>query len=218
MNTRKILSIIFLTITLGVIPIGSWYYLKQGLNYRKQRIGSLNAFGNWGDSMSLKLINGKDFSTDSLRGRFVVVSVFDPADSTDKNQIAAGKQLQRFQDAFGKERSDIYCLSLPIGQHTDSALVAAYAQRYHANSRVWRVAKATSDIPVLVDSLNLVKFGKIDNPLAKPLFALVDNKFKIRNYYDGSQKEDVNAMIEVISIIMPPKAVPSIKYRKPEER
>ncbi len=218
MNTRKILSIIFLTITLGVIPIGSWYYLKQGLNYRKQRIGSLNAFGNWGDSMSLKLIDGKDFTTDSLRGRFVVVNIFDPADSTDKNQIAASKQMQRFQEAFGKERSDIYCLSLPVGAHTDSALVAAYAKRYHANSRVWRVAKATENVPILVDSLNYEKFGKSKDPIKQPIFALIDNKFKIRNYYDGTQKEDVNAMIEVISIIMPPKAVPSIKYRKPEER
>ncbi|MEY4926726.1 MAG: hypothetical protein RI894_1162 [Bacteroidota bacterium] len=217
MNKRKIFSYIFLTIILGVIPAGSWYYLRDGLRYRKERIGALNAFGNWGKDLQIKLINGKPFNADSIRGRFVVVSVFDPADSSDKNQIAASQQLQRFQNAFGPERPDIFCLSLPTPK-SDSGLIAAYAKRYKANPKVWHIAQANDQISVLYDSLHLQQNAKAKDGIHDPYFTLVDNKFKIRNYYDATKVAEVNKMVEVISIIMPPKAVPSIKYRKPEER
>ncbi len=217
MNNRKVFSYIFLTIILGVIPAGSWYYLRDGLRYRKERIGSLNAFGNWGKGLQIKLINGKPFNTDSIRGRFVVVTCFDPADSLDKNQIAASKQLQRFQNAFGPERPDIFCLSLPTPK-ADSVSIAAYAKRYKANPKIWHVAQATEQISTLYDSLQLQKNAHAKDGIHDPYFTLVDNKFKIRNYYNATKQEEVNKMIEVISIIMPPKPVPSIKYRKPQER
>lgn len=218
MNIRKIGSYLFLTLLIGIIPGVSWLYLRDGLRYRKERIGNLNAFGNWGDSIDLKLINGKAFTADSMRGRFVVVSTFDPLDSLDKNQIAASKQLQRFQNAFGPDRPDIFALSLPVNPKADSTTIAAYAKRYKANSKVWHIAQPSSEVATLCAALNVEKNAKPKDAQHDPYFVLVDNKFKIRNYYVATQVEEVNKMVEVISIIMPPKAVPSIKYRKPQER
>ena len=216
MTTRRILTILLLAAVLFGMPIGSWFYLRDGVRYRKEKLAQLKDFGKWGADLHLTNWRGEPFTTDSLRGNITVVCAYDPAATT---ADTAAVQLERFQKAFGPDRRDIHIISLPFGAHADSATVAAFAAKHHANPRVWHLLHGDANhLQSLLDGLHIAQNTAAKDGLTPSYFALIDTNLVVRQYYLGTNKTDVNKLIQIVSMIMRPSPTAKIKYRRREEK
>jgi hypothetical protein len=223
-----------LTAVLFVLPVGSWFYLRDGVRYRKERLAQLSDFNRWGatntfefrkDSVlgvpmhhyaqkctdwSVSLTNSGQLGLDSLVNCITVVQVFDP-----KSEISqkAAAQIQRIQKAFGEERTDIKILSIPSAG-TDSASILAFAQKYPARTDTWYTAFRNDN--KMAENLHIEVNTKSNTPLQYGV--LIDQHNTIRQYYDLTDTKSVNRLIEIISIIMRPKPSPKIHFRRRGEK
>jgi hypothetical protein len=234
LSIKKILTTLVLTVVLFGLPIGSWFYLRDGVRYRKERLAQLSDYNRWGatenwefrkDSLfavplhhyvrecspwAVNLTNGAQLSPDSIKGCISVVHVFDP-----KSEISqkVAPQIQRIQKAFGEERTDIKIISIPAAG-VDSLSIQAFAKQFPARIDTWYMAFS--------DNNNMGAKLKVaaNKPAANPLQygALIDQHNTIRQYYDLTSTVEVNRMIEVISIIMRPKPSPKIRFRRRGEK
>jgi hypothetical protein len=157
LNFKRIFSTILLTIVLFGLPVGSWFYLHDGLRYRKERLAQLSDFDRWGATSEIyrtkdslfgfqysyfakkckpwqyQLTNGKALSLDSLKGCIRIVHGFDPASPT---SAAVATQLERVQKAFGEDRTDIKIISLPALK-ADSASIMAFMDAHNPRADTW---------------------------------------------------------------------------------
>ena len=201
---RRILSFILLTAVLFIVPAMSWLYLQNGKNYRKSKLKDLHDFGAFTLTAPLTDGNGNPFTADSLKKGFFIVTIM--KDAADQN---TAKQLQRLQTAFEPDRTDVHLLSiLPA-----DAKIKDFEAENKIKPRMWHVVSAAEPEKVAAD-LKLNLNAKIDSSY----FVLLDTARHIRRYYNVQNTAQVNAMAEIIAMIMKPKPTPKIKYKKPEDR
>ena len=198
------------------MPIGSWFYLRDGVRYRKEKLAQLKNFGKWTTDLSLKNLRGEPFTLDSLKGVITVVACYDPLSPVSDS---AAVQLARFQKAFGPDRHDIYILSLPFGEKTDSATIADFGSKHRANPRFWHLLRGNPEhLQTLAQNLHIAANTDTKDALAPPYFVLIDTNLVIKQYYLGTNKTAVNQLIQIVSMIMKPLPTAAIKYRRREEK
>lgn len=83
---KKLVSWIVLIAMLGVLPLGSWFYLKQGLDYRKAALEELR---------SKQTIEGNNFMSLAMQGK-TTLWVLDSS----KAQKALIPIKEQFKDAY----------------------------------------------------------------------------------------------------------------------
>lgn len=83
---KKLISWIALVVMLGVLPVGSWYYLKQGLDYRKGALQEL---------LPKQTLDGNDTILAVFKGK-TTLWVLDSA----KAQTALSPIKEQFKDAY----------------------------------------------------------------------------------------------------------------------
>ena len=233
-NIRRIITATVLTGVLFILPIGSWFYLRDGVRYRKARLAAISDFGYWGATnkyvwrndvvfgqalnyyapectdWNTPLTNGNALGLDSLENCISVVHVFDPKSNISKE---VAPQIQRIQKAFGEERTDIKIVSIPV-EGADTSDIFAFAKQFPQRKDTWYVALRNDNnmgknlkVAENKKTTDLLKYG-----------VLIDQNNTIRQYYDLTNTAEVNKLVEIISIIMKPKPSPKIRFRRRGEK
>ena len=215
---NNIWVIIGLSFFLIGLPLGSWYYLQQGLNYSLGVQEKLEVKGEV-PAFSFTDQNGQVITNDSLKGKLYVADFFFASCPNECLQMA--ENLKVVQEAF-KDHPKVVIVSFTTDPYHDTTQVLkAYADALGALPYQWYFLRGEQQ-----EMFKLAKKGfKLpadtnDNDgdiVHSPYFAVVDMEGQIRNYYDGTDSVDTNIMITHMSMIMPRKPDPEIKVEEKEE-
>jgi len=141
-----------------------------------------------GKTVDQSIVNGKVYVADFF---FTTCQTICPVMS---------KQLDRVYDAY-KDENNLMILSFTVDPETDTAAqLKRYAQSFDANTKRW--VFLTGEKPALYDLArtgyllnNEIGTGGPDDFIHTQNFALIDKKGRIRGFYDGTLKEEVDRLI-----------------------
>jgi len=141
-----------------------------------------------GKTVDQSIVNGKVYVADFF---FTTCQTICPVMS---------KQLDRVYDAY-KDENNLMILSFTVDPETDTAAqLKRYAQSFDANTKRW--VFLTGEKPALYDLArtgyllnNEIGTGGPDDFIHTQNFALIDKKGRIRGFYDGTLKEEVDQLI-----------------------
>jgi protein SCO1/2 len=101
------------------------------------------------------------------------------------------------------EDDRVHMVSISVDPETDSPdVLARYARKYKVDTEKWYFLTGPRDT---IQSLSVrsFKIGSVQEPIFhSDRFVLVDPKMRIRGYYDGTRKEDLEAIARDILILL----------------
>jgi len=191
-----LISVAILLLLLVGLPIGSWFYLQSGLEYRQELLGQLKDHGVI-PSMSLQTHTGEEFTNQMIDDRIVVASVLDF--SSEGLKTAFGNSLTKLHDQFD-ERNEVAFLMHIADSTTTDAAVEAFAEAYALTDARQCYFLRGADGEYAAKTLYNMPEEAIES-LA--YYALADTSNTVRHYYDVRKEEDVKRLVEHIAIILP---------------
>jgi len=175
----KYLKVIVILMLLVGLPLGSWLFLKSGLDWRKGKVTELKAKDQFFSAFEFSKAD-KDKLYEIMAHRTCVVKLNEPVGAEDEELI------DQFKDA--------YTFKFVSFERTD-----AQAQSWSSKSAV-RYYKPESQAPRY-------------NRIADVDYVLVDTTGFVRNYYEGTGKRILNAIVEDVAVILPRKKPKDIGIR-----
>ncbi len=192
-QTSGIVQRIALTMLLVVVPGISWYYLSEGMKYRKHSLAELKDYGKV-ETFQAKTINNSQVTADSLKGKIAIVSfILNGNDSSDIKLMANfSKMRKQFQ-----ERKEVCYLAFI---NADSSNTLGIVQRNNL------IAKNTFIAAVSKEKIKeLMQQFKVENPNLEsyPYLVFLDLESKVRNMYNATEVGPMKRMVEHIAIKLP---------------
>lgn len=216
MDTQKkkfpILKMLALFMMLVVLPAGSWYYLRQGYEYRKASLDKLQELGPVPSfsfvNYDSTLIHSKD-----LEGSVLIAGVFDYKNGLQEDLKAKiGKLFTQFN-----RREEFYMIVHLNGvsdstiQQIGETLIEDYdfefPERFYLTSGTTDFALNTYKIPASKEKLN-----------SKNRVVLIDAKQEIRNYYNLNEEEELKLLVHHVTIVLPKKQKKDIIIKRDTEK
>lgn len=204
LTKAKIIQGLGLLLFLVVLPGGSWYYLKSGLDYRRAVLKDLSDYGP---------VPGATFASQNselvaaLPGK-VLVSAFVP----DANSSAADQQgalLKKLHDQFDEREEVLFLAHL-----ADST--SGFAQKYQLTdtAQCFFVLHSREDLLAAAEKEYKLPTG------ADPAswIVLSDIQGNMRRQYDVSQPEEVKRLVEHIAMLMPVAKREKVMVRRDAEK
>lgn len=195
-GTAKWVQIGGLLLLLVALPLGSFYYLKKGADYRREALAEFGDYGRMPALDRYELLAGS--LPDSLRGNMYVLSWLADTDSDATQRY--GEIWNKLGDQF-KDSPHIYFVSFA----QDSATAYQFIDRHElAPFRevlpFLRVSKA--EFYRLAEQIQL-PLSEYDAPGTKPVVALADSSLTVRNFYDLTQEDEVKRLVNHIALFIP---------------
>lgn len=168
-NSKKGSPVVFIALSLFfvVAPIGSWYYLKQGENFRKSQIDELLPKG---DFSIKKIANITPRQIDSLFGEFYLIEVI--GDDMNDSEAAENHRKDLF-DQFG-DRPQFNIIRLKVSEDDPSLMSKNSNQLWEGNLSKSQLATTGINPP---------------SEIAMPFWTIVDIHGRVRGYYSSEDKE-----------------------------
>lgn len=193
-----------------VSPALSWYYLRSGVDYRKNSLSELKDLGAM-DFYDWKLVPAKAIQADSIKGKLTIVNVFDPQTPQGAQHSAV---MRKLFDQF-KDRRDVLLVSFLM--NTDSSATVAYAKQQNPKSyRNYRFATTTgNNYTELLKGLKLSQKGDFSASEC-PYFTYIDMKGDVKSFYDVRDNQQLGRLVEHIAmkLTIDPFDQPEIKREK----
>lgn len=189
-----LISAAILLLLLVGLPIGSWYYLQSGLEYRQSLLADLKDYGKIPE-FTLQTVQGEPFTNQDIAGRMVVASFLDFKDETLLTQF--GEVLNKLHDQFDERNDVAFLMHLTDTTATNEAIedfATTYALTDQWQCYFLRGADATSIAQQIYKTPQ-------DTPFA--YFALADTSNTVRRHYDVRQESEVKRLVEHIALILP---------------
>lgn len=186
-TASKIIQTSILFAILVFVPLGSWFYLKGGLDYRIKALAELDSLTTfqefeWTDQ------NQKVYNTER-HGNKLMIGGFLPI-SDQENYV---ERVSRLHDQFNNRSDVVFVTIVPIGQA--SSLSAKFDIK---DGEQWKWIgldlKQTND---------LAASWKMDpvNDLNK--ICLIDEKGVVKNHYDYLSDAEMGRLIEHMAMLLP---------------
>lgn len=193
-KSGNILSFAALLLFLVGMPAVSYFYLKQGYDYRKEAILTQGDFGKMPDLAALPAVRGA--LPDTLRGAMTVVGWYDPA------QAAAARQYGVMMDSVYQQFENSANLHFTtLVRAADAAEAAATFSRQHNLPEVPMVSFLEADSAAFARAAR--DFQLPVAPGTRPVVALVDSSLTIVKHYDLAKREETIGLVQLISLIIP---------------
>ncbi len=186
------------------LPLGSWYYLREGYQYRKALLDDLRQLGKVAP-VEVTDVRDSLVAFGALQGKVLVVGPVDPDNAT------AVQALQGLSDQFGESGAVAFAL---IGKNPSAAgqledLFAGQEEK-HPGMYFFIPANAAG-ADALLQSLSFSEWNG-------HTVALADTSLMIRRTYDLTLGEDVKRLVEHLTIVIPSKRTPKpVVKRAPEK-
>ena len=188
----KYLNIAGVLLLLVGAPVGSYFYMKSGFDYRMKAIEAQGDFGPMPDLTGLTKVSGD--LPEELRGNMVVVGWLD--ENEPETAMAYGNILDSLYVQF-KDSPHLYFTTI------------AKASPDYLNDWVNKHNLPLDEMLSIVSTdteefRNTAKeFNLPVEPGLEPMVALVDSSLTIRKYYDLSDREQTIGLVQLISLIIP---------------
>jgi len=148
--------------------------------------------------------NGKTITQKDYEGKIYVADFFFTTCGSICPKMSTN--LSEIQAAFATNPK-VKLLSHTVFPETDSVpVLKAYAKKYHVDDYKWNLVTGDKkEIYAMARKSYLaVKLGKpseLYDMVHTENFVLVDTKKRVRGFYDGTNKEDMNRLIEDITFL-----------------
>lgn len=188
---RKYLNIGAVLLLLIGFPTASYYYMKDGWNYRVRAIEAQGDFGKMPSLQELAPLRGE--LPEKLRGSMLVVGWLDKDNPS--STVSYGQTLDSlFQQFYASP--NLYFTTITNG---DAAFVDSFADSYELPEDDM-LSFLHSDKPLKVsgESFQLPAEAGLE-----PLVALVDSSLTIRKHYNLSKRDETIGLVQLISLIIP---------------
>lgn len=198
---------IFIVVLLAVLSLGTVYFSKLGLDFRK------------GQLSELKDIHGTiDFTSDyayyrivptTLKNRVGVVSfVFEKGDID-----PVMMQLNRIHEQFDA-RGDVMVVTMLVRDLSDgTGYIDDVFERNGIIQDMDQWVVNTGDYEMLTDLAREAYYVK-DEQFDGPIHLVVDVEGNIRRYYDADNPEEVRQLIRHVTALLPRGSEPDIKVKR----
>ncbi len=203
-----ILVTLVLLFILVVLPLGSWYYLKNGLNYRIATMSELKNYGKL-PAFSYHTFSNNNVKSADLQGKVVVVNALPLQNESLTN--AWGTTLEKLHDQFD-ERSDVCFLvyvadtsRTNLESFTSKYQLQDYNQCYFVPFEAAAMPKLASDYHIGVDSL-------------PNHFTLIDTKGIVRKHYNVQEEAQVKRLVEHMALLLPLQKKEEISLQREPEK
>ena len=211
-KAKNLFNFAVILLLLVGLPLGSFYYLRTGFDYRAEMIYSQDDFGKMPDLRRLEPVRGQ--LPDSLRGSMNVVGWLDP--TKEAGTRVYGQMLDSLYQQF-ENSPHLYFTTIILAD--DPARAASeFAERYNlpdteminflrANSREFAETAEQFQLPL----------GTYDSPGIQPVVALVDSSLTVVKHYDLARRDETVGLVQLISVIIPLPEKADIVERRPRE-
>jgi hypothetical protein len=200
---RRIIMAIALIFVLGVLPFGSWIYLRDGLQWRKDAKAEL---GSYGKIRGAYIIYPDGYKENQLAESVCVIHNFgaSPDLTPDNKQIIDTNK--RLYDQFGK---------LPDGTPRPFFKIVMISENGTAEFRSEIQKIPSIDFATWVVTGGLGSWGTIlenghekyvlekGTKRHKEYYALADATGEIRAFYNALDEKQVNRMVQQIALMLP---------------
>jgi hypothetical protein len=181
-----------LFLILVVFPFGAWFYLKQGINFRKEALAELKAKS---DPLAINLlVDGKSVGLADLGKRVTTVFRMDNISPLQMDLIR--KYVEQF-----RATNDINFVGLHVG--VTSQLVVE-----NLSDLIW--INTESPEGSIIDSL----LSKVDSQAQ--IFVL-DRESIVRNHFSEIQEQNIKELVIQTAVLMPPSNSRSLRTNKKAE-
>jgi hypothetical protein len=217
MKRKSLAEILVLLLFLLGLPLGSWYYLKRGFEYRLAALSELSERGRLPDFQGMT-IEGAPVDVGALSGNVVVAGIAPTGDEALLREYSDHLTMLRKQ--FSSHNDLLFLIHL-----ADTSAQALAALREAMSAKELRDAERVrfvshSDPPAAL-------LGESGYGLPAPpggdwsrgaQLLLADTSGIIRNYYDISLLEDRRKLVEHLAIVLPRKKDRDLVFRRENER
>lgn len=202
---RKILTAVILTLVLGVLPAGSWYYLSNGLEWRKEAKAEL---GFYGQIRGAYIIYPDGTKENQLKESVCVIHNFgeNPELTPENKQII--ETNKRLYDQFGRvsdgtPRPNFKIVMIYEGGSTE---FRSEVQKIPSiDYATWVVTGGLGSWgTILVNGYEKFCMEKKAKKLEN-YYALTDLTGQIKCFYNALDEKQVNRMVQQIAIMLPQK-------------
>lgn len=192
---RKTLQFVALFLLLVVFPLGSWYYLKMGLKYRRENLQELQDLGKQPLPAVPDVFLGTPLPSDSLQGRWVVTGFVDL--SLNSQAASFATKLESLHEQFD-ERKEVFFLTYV---QADSSQLLGWLQNY-------KFFKDQTQCRFAIGNAQQVEAAALALGLPKEWsgntwMTLADEKQTLRRRYNIDQEEELKSLVKHIAILIP---------------
>lgn len=191
---KNVFSFGVLILMLVGLPAISYFYLKQGYEYRKEAILTQEDFGKMPDIKQLPAIRGT--LPDTMKGAMTVVGWLDPTKPVAANQY--GTIMDSIYQQF--ENSPNLYFTTIVKSDDPPATVRDFAGKHHLPD-VEMVSFLEADARTFAQSAKDFKLPAL--PGEEPFVALVDSSLTVVKHYDLRQRDEAIGLVQLISLIIP---------------
>jgi hypothetical protein len=191
MNFRNIIQILVISLLLVGLPLGSWYYLKKGADFRRQHLQQMTSLGPF-EFQDFVATSGDTLPPDSLHGRVLIICrLAGEASKAPSESILS--DVTRLEKQFA-ERRDFKLLVF-----TDLAPASEVISRQRATFlRAHPAIEAT--------------FSEREG---NPVWLLIDTKGEKRRFYESVQTDD---LVTETAILLPSGKREEIELKRVKEK
>ncbi len=200
---RFIFQLVALSLILVGLPLGSWYYLQKGYNYRLEILNDLSDLGVVG-GYAFVPFEKESFALADLKGSVVVTSFLDRLDSPYAVEI--GENLNKLVDQFGKTDKVHFLINT-----NDRTNIEQYHEKYLQNNPY------CTFLQVGEAQLQNIKVKSYHCTGQQMDFVVVDPTLNVRNCYVNSP-EDMKRLVEHVSVLTPRKGTEDPVVKRETEK
>lgn len=188
----KYLNIAAVVLLLVGAPVGSYFYMKHGYEYRVKAIEAQGDFGPMPDLQHLAPLEGA--LPAKLRGNMVVVGWLD--EQQPQTAATYGNMLDSLYVQF-KDSPHLYFTTIAKG---DPAFVSRWTQENNLppDDMLSILSSNEEEFSNTAKGFNLPV-----EPGMEPMVALVDSSMTIRKYYNLADRDEAIGLVQLISLIIP---------------
>lgn len=193
---RKIVRVFAMILLFVVMPLTSWYYLKQGAVWRKDALSELITVGKLNPVYA---VNGKREQYDLLEKKVSVIHYIEhnPLSESDL------KTLSIFEQVYDQFHARPELRLLIITNANNPSVVDALSTKKGAGTEFWVVDTTGSNWrPLLTDAMTAYA-DKRKLPKMKNFIALSDVHGNIKAVYDADDEKQIKRMVQHIAILLP---------------
>jgi hypothetical protein len=199
---RKTFVFAVLFLLLVVLPAGSWFYLRGGLNWRKQAQAELQ---NYGKIRTAQIIYPDGTKENMLAEKVCVIYYFGAnPDLTEANRkvLDTGERLfKQFGYKSGNQYDDFRIVMIAQGGTAEFKTHAQTLPSADFANWVWTGALG-SWRTILVNAYDLYCQKNNEQP-DENYFAVSDTSGTIRRFYNAVDEKELGRMVEHIAILLP---------------
>ena len=191
-------SLAVLTMLLVGFPAVSFFYLKQGADYRREALAERGDFGKMPDLTSMVPVRGTPPPT--YRGAMTVVGWLDP--TKEDGTRLYGQMLDSLYTQFA-DSENLFFTTIVLADEPATA-ADSFATTYNLpdDSMLAFVRADEREFATSAEAFAL-PLGQYDSPGIQPIVALVDSSLTIVRHYDLARRDETIGLVQLISLIIP---------------